>query len=371
MTKIFCGEPWKQIFIGPDSKPKTCCSGRVPLGDLQHDNIQQILSGTILREIKQSILNNEWHENCTLCKELEEKGIESQRIRTEKDFLNGENYFEDINYHIPEMIDIRWDNTCNLACNYCMPYFSSVWASLKHEYQKSPRNNDGVIQYLKENKDSIKHAILLGGEPFLQKKNSELLDIITDDTTVHFITNLSFGPLENNSLFQKLSEKKNHVSFGVSFENIEEKFEYVRHGAKWDVFLSNLKILKDKFTVTAMPLYCCYSAFNLMEYYDFIAEQNIRLRWQKIEGPRELNVSLLPWELRKKAIREIEKVLLKYENVQNMDIETLIQLKDSLLVEEKNYISIEQVQIFHQELEKKYHEKAYTFLNLWPVFNYV
>ena len=108
-----------------------------------------------------------------------------------------------------------------------------------------------------------------------------------------------------------------------------------------------------------------------MEYYDFIAEQNIRLRWQKIEGPRELNVSLLPWELRKKAIREIEKVLLKYENVQNMDIETLIQLKDSLLVEEKNYISIEQVQIFHQELEKKYHEKAYTFLNLWPVFNYV
>jgi len=54
-----------------------------------------------------------------------------------------------------------------------------------------------------------------------------------------------------------------------------------------------------------------------------------------------------------------------------MDIETLIQLKDSLLVEEKNYISIEQVQIFHQELEKKYHEKSYTFLNLWPVFNYV
>jgi MoaA/NifB/PqqE/SkfB family radical SAM enzyme len=103
-----------------------------------------------------------------------------------------------------------------------MPYFSSVWASLKNEYQKSPRNNDGVIQYLKENANSIKHGILLGGEPFLQKKNLELIEIISDNTTLHFVTNLSFGPLENNHLFQKLLEKKNHISFSVSFETIGE-----------------------------------------------------------------------------------------------------------------------------------------------------
>lgn len=368
MTKIFCGEPWKQIFIGPDSKPKTCCSGRTPLGDLQNENIQDIINGPILKEIKTSILNNEWHANCMLCKELEEKGIESQRKRTEHDLLNGETYFENLDFHIPEMIDIRWDNTCNLACNYCMPYFSSVWASLKNEYQKSPRNNDGVIQYLKENANSIKHGILLGGEPFLQKKNLELIEIISDNTTLHFVTNLSFGPLENNHLFQKLLEKKNHISFSVSFETIGEKFEYVRHGAKWDVFLSNLKILKEKFMVTAMPLYCCYSAFNLMEYYDFINEHNLHVKWQKIEGPIELNVSLLPMELRAKAVDEIKAVVTKYKNTPHMDIETLMNLRESLYVKQKNDISVAMVKDFHIDLERKYHKKSRTFLDLWEIF---
>ena len=362
----FCGEPWKQIFIGPDSKVKTCCSGRVPIGNLQNENINDILNSPVLKEIKESIINNTWHKNCGLCKELEESGIESQRKRTESDFLNHEEkYFQDINYHVPEMIDIRWDNTCNLACNYCMPYFSSTWASIKKEYQQSPRDNDGVIEYLKQKSSSIKQVLLLGGEPFLQKKNLELMEILSDEPSLFFITNLSFN-LEKNELFKKILEKRNHVGFGISFETIGEKFEYVRHNADWNIFSSNLKELKQHFKeIKAMPLYCIYSAFNLIEYYDFIVENDLEIRWQKIEGPVELNVSLLPKEYREKAIKEINNVIKKYGDRTNLDIETLLSVKESLNRDPTNIISLEKVKNFHNTLETQYHIKKNKFMDLW------
>lgn len=364
--KTFCAEPWKQIFIGPDSGVKTCCSGQVELGNLQKDNIKDILSNNKLLEIKQSILDGKWHPNCTLCKELEEKGIESQRKRTEHEYDNIDFFKANIDYHIPEMIDVRWDNTCNLACNYCMPYFSSVWASIKKEYQVSARDNDGLLEYIREHHNQVKNVLCLGGEPFLQKKNFELMDIIPKNVPVMFLTNLSID-LENNPIFEKL-KNRDYVSFGLSFETIGERFEYVRHNASWEKFTHNLQLLKENFPVNrirAMPLYCIYSAFNLEELYEFIYDEGLTVQWQKIEGPEELNVSLLPDYLKNKAIHEIDRVIEKYEDMERLDIATLIGLRESLSKTSNNIITLDDVQRFHTELETKYHTKKNTFVDLW------
>ena len=255
MTNNFCAEPWKQIFIGPDSKVKTCCAGRTNLGDLKEKNIDDILNGSALREIKESILKGEWHENCGLCKDLENRGVNSQRKRTEDEVANINFYKENVDFHVPEILDIRWSNTCNLACNYCMPYFSSVWASIKKEYQTPPRNYDGVLFYVKKNKEKNKKVWLLGGEPFLQKDNLELLKILPPDAHITVVTNLSTD-IENNPILNILKERYNSslnaeakIDIGISFDTIGNKFEYVRHNASWEKFTYNLELLKNLFPI--------------------------------------------------------------------------------------------------------------------------
>jgi organic radical activating enzyme len=364
MTNNFCAEPWKQIFIGPDSKIKTCCAGRVNLGDLQQNTIEEILKGDELLDIKNTILKGEWHKNCGLCKELEDRGVESQRHRTQEEFKNHAFYKDNILYHTPDMLDVRWDNTCNLACNYCMPYFSSVWASIKKEYQTPPRNNDGVMSYIKDKAEEIRHVLCLGGEPFLQKRNIELLENLNSDCSILFLTNLS-TQLEGNPIYEKLKCFK-YVTFHLSFETVGKKFEYVRHNASWDKFSHNLSLIKKEFPnskIVARPLYCVYSAFNLEEYYDFIEKNNIEVGWQKIEGPVELNVNYLPKKFRILAIEEINKVLLR--NGKNLDLDTLSMLKNSLLKDDSE-IQKDQIRIFHENLENIYHAKKYKFVELWP-----
>lgn len=391
MSHNFCAEPWKQIFIGPDSKVKTCCAGRKDLGDLKEKNIDEILKDTPLREIKESILKGEWHQNCGLCKELEDKGVRSQRIRSEHEVSNIEFYRNNIDFHTPEVLDVRWSNTCNLACNYCMPYFSSVWASIKKTYQTPPRNYDSVISYVKNNREKVNNVWLLGGEPFLQKDNLELLEVLPDNVGVSVISNLS-SDIEDNPIFHILKnksiEKKGWVGICPSFETIGKRYEYVRHNASWEKFCYNLELMKKYFhgRVTAFPLYCLYSAFNLEEFYDFIVEHRLSVQWQKIEGPWQLNVSLLPENLRKKAIEEIDKVYDKYYDPSNpvcslnpypgnidtpgLDLGSLLNIKESLLVPGTlDYRNTETSNVdihdYHTDLETNLHQKKYTFKELW------
>jgi organic radical activating enzyme len=372
-NKTFCAEPWKQIFVGPDSKIKTCCAGNVELGDLRTQKIQEILEGDVLKEIKNTILRGEWHSNCTGCKLLEERGVYSQRKRTEHEVKDIEFYKNNVDYHVPELLDIRWSNICNLACNYCNSYFSSVWASIKKQYQ-TPTSYENLHEYIKENSDNVKIVILLGGEPFLQKDNIKLLNNLPNSVKIDILTNLSVDNLEKNDMFWVLKQKADDgalISFSFSFENVAERFEYVRHKAVWDTFVNNIKLIKHNFPThirKAVPLYSIYSAFNLLDLYDFIIEHELDVLWQKLEYPNVLNVSSMPLYIRKRAIEQIDKIYEKYfkqENANRLDLQTLLNIKETLYTNPEKELTLEEVFDFHKELESKYHTKTKTFEQLW------
>ena len=108
-------------------------------------------------------------------------------------------------------LDIRWSNTCNLSCVYCDSYASSQWASLtKIPHKKIDYQNtlDSILEFINQNKKTLRQISLLGGEPLLQKENDSLLDVIDDSVTIYVITNLNVS-LENNKIFQKLISKLN------------------------------------------------------------------------------------------------------------------------------------------------------------------
>lgn len=370
----FCYAPWTNIHINTTGQYKTCCAGTTIIGDLKTIPITNLINGKELTEIKKSILNNEYHENCRGCVNMEKNVSRSERHWYE-DISNNEIIrIKDLNNQHLQNLDIRWSNTCNLSCVYCDSWASSQWASIKKEsverldYQNTLED---ILLFIDSNKKSLKQIALLGGEPLLQKENDSLLDVIADNVTVYVITNLSV-PLENNRIFKKLISKTN-VVWDISFDTIGDRFEYVRHGASWNLLLKNLKLLKDitkdkpNHGIGIASVYSVYNALRLTEMFESFKEHDIpAMRWNELHFPDALKVTSLPQQFIMKAITEIEK---NVKFIQNGS--TFLQEMAKSMQSLTNYDNKDSQYLYdwHSDLEETYWPNfKHKFENLWPEY---
>jgi|TARA_B110000503_G_scaffold135720_1_gene216807 organic radical activating enzyme len=365
----FCSFPFNTIFLGADAGVKTCCSARGEIGDLNISPISDIIQSDIVQDIRQHIIDNKWHSQCSQCKQLEDMGSRSERMSAiEHNYEN----FKDIkltsNYFKLQKLDLRWSNTCNLACNYCYEYFSSQWANIKGIKVNDVKadNVNTLLMYIEQNKDTVSDINLLGGEPFLQKQNSRLLDILKNKK-YYVLTNLAV-PLKNNKIALQVLNEPN-AEWGVSFETVRERFEYVRHGAKWDQFINNInfiKSVKPDLLVNAHPLYCTYSAFNLVEYYDYVLNEKLfnSIYWCVIQNIDGLNVLKLSKNLKEKAIKEIEKCEIKFKGATGID--HLIDIKNTIIASLNDTVTVKTTfNTFTSTIESQLN-KDVKFNDLWP-----
>lgn len=365
----FCSLPFTEIFLGPDGVIKTCCSAEVGLGNIREEPIEKILQGFNAQEIRQSIIDGKWHRACKQCQQLEKNGARSERKDNLKEFKKK---YRDIDkkFFKLERLDLRWRNTCNLTCTYCYEYFSSKWAEIKgisiniinDEYENT------LFLLVEKEKDSIENIMLLGGEPLLQKQNNRLVKLLTEKS-FYILTNLSV-PLNNNPIAQELLDQP-IVTWGVSFETVKDRYEYVRRGALWDIFVSNIDYINSRkkgARLEAQSLYSVYSAFNLIEFYEFILEKKFdNVSWNLLESSGSNgNVSVLDMstDLIEDAILEIEKCFEKFPDAPG--IADLMQyrkiLQSKINIENNNSLVLEDIKY----AESLLNDKNLLFKNLWP-----
>jgi MoaA/NifB/PqqE/SkfB family radical SAM enzyme len=245
--KFYCAAPWRGLHINPRGDVKTCCAGDPNmLGNLNDQTIESILFGPKMQEIRQSIRSGKPHDYCYNCVQAERYG------RSERDWHNNVSPEFDCQTasdteHVPTLIDVRWNITCNLSCNYCGDKCSSKWAALKQIPFKSGARPyyEQVCDYLEQHRDNIREVALVGGEPLLLPENERLLDVIPDDCVVTLITNMSVD-LSKNKIFDKLTRRKK-VGWSMSFDNIGSRFEYVRYGGSWQLLIDNVAKIKEMF----------------------------------------------------------------------------------------------------------------------------
>lgn len=369
--ETFCAFPFNTVFLGPNGGVRPCCSAREDIGNINNDSLDNILNGDTIKSIRRSIVNNQWHSNCSQCEYLERMGARTERTSV----LDKFDEFKDANEHTFKLqkVDIRWSNTCNLSCNYCYEYFSSQWAKIKGIKINSNKDiaENSVYDFIEKHKDTIENINLLGGEPLLQKQNHKLIEML-HDKNYYILTNLSVD-LTKNQIALKLLDMK-YIDWGISFETIGEKFEYVRHGADWSVFSNNLKFLKDHNPnrVNAHPLYCTYTAFDLREYCDFILKSEVfdGVYWCAIQNITGLNVHNLPNAFKEKAINEIERVESEYNQYrEKLGIDHLTEIKNKLLENLKERNSENGLEAFFKwtdEIENKFLIKKKCAKDLWP-----
>ena len=315
MSNILCAAPWRGLHINPRGDIKTCCAGDPNmLGNLNTQTIEEVLHGPAMQQVRQTIRSGQLHEKyCYNCIQAERYG------RSERDWHNRLNPGFDVSTandleHIPTLIDVRWNTTCNLSCNYCADACSSKWASLKGIPVKSGARPyyKSVCDYLEKHQASIKEVALVGGEPLLLPENVQLLEVISAESIVTLITNLSVN-LETNPAFIKIAQR-NRVGWSISFDNIGERFEYVRYGAKWDKLLHNLNIVQDLMKTQGHwggihAVYNVYNATRLVEFTQFARSQNLTIHWQSLYQPDYLDPQRLGSAVMHRAEQERDQLL--------------------------------------------------------------
>jgi len=301
-NKNFCPIPWTGFMYNSDGTVQNCIRNREPIGSLKNNTLKEILDTNT--EIKQNMLDNKPGHGCQGCYQLEEGkksfDIVSDRIFYLKELKNVPlDTYDNIDNFDLNKIDIRWSNSCNFGCVYCGPEYSSKWtAELKLDKQYVPQERvEELKQFVFDNAHKLKHVYLAGGEPLLMKENEELLELLLDvnpEVNLRVNTNLS---KTGTPVFDLICQFKN-VHWTISVESMEDEFEYIRHGGKWQDFLDNLNVIKElehkvSFNMLWIPLNYL-SIFDCIEFLQAQGFQNNSFIANPISNPIMFDIRQLP-----------------------------------------------------------------------------
>jgi len=211
------------------------------------------------------MLKGEWPESgCTYCQDIEAAGGVSDRI-TNLDFP-GIHAPSELNQDptavrvTPRILEVYFDNTCNLKCLYCGPWFSSLWdaENVQHgqpAFAKSTnieRNKQKLFEWLKQNAHELTVFNILGGEPLYQKELEQCIELFEQypapELKLQMFTNLNARLPYLQRIIQRVKnlidtghvrefeitasldcwgEPQEYVRFPLNLKEWETNFEYL------------------------------------------------------------------------------------------------------------------------------------------------
>ena len=243
-----CPIPWNGVYIEPDGRVNTCAVAQESLGNIKDTPIQDILTGKVNRSIKLHQINKQKPKNCHYCYRVDDLSQDvstSQSNRSWYKKMCAESVhtglFDSVDNFKLEILDLRWRNTCNLACGYCSPNLSSRWAQEMQSYPLMPADDqiEQTKAWIYDQLSNIKHVYLAGGEPLLIKDNLDLLERVQQvNPGIDLRVNTNLINIDT-PVYRKILEFPK-VKWTVSVENIKDKFYYTRYPGDWAKFESNL-----------------------------------------------------------------------------------------------------------------------------------
>lgn len=227
--KLICYVPKNNVVffrngrVLPCSYNQTYCLGNYPA-----DSVKEILEGE--KRITLIALHNksDLSQGCRYCRDF----IASGRYNGLKS-MTFDRYSFRHKKDMPAVMEFDISSRCNLNCIMCN----------EKERSAEPVNSPYDDKFIEEITPSLKHikeAKFYGGEPFMIKQYYKIWDVITTlnpQAKIFVITN---GTILNDEI--KALLKKGRFEIGVSVDSLnKENFEKIRHGAKFETVMENLK----------------------------------------------------------------------------------------------------------------------------------
>lgn len=287
--------------------------------NLSRNSLEEIWNSSARKKLLQDLENGVENPICNICWVEERLGRESKRQR--------ENRKEVSIKDTPQMLDLKLGNTCNLRCRTCNPDSSSSWVTEWYDiYQihrqsktdflqkyKTIRNiysptNEKLWQTLE---DWIPKCIMIdfyGGEPLLVERSWDILkrcvaEGYSKDQELHFNTNATL--FLNETQIETIKQFK-QVNISLSIDGIEQKFEYMRYPAKWDIVSDNIEKYSQLMqNNTNIRVDFCYTVsilnvWDIVEFDLFVKNNypSMGIYYNMLFTPKHFSITIIPEDLK-------------------------------------------------------------------------
>ncbi len=334
LPDTICAIPWTNLEIRANGEITPCCSSEsISLGNIKRTSLDQAFFSDKMENLREDFLKGLTPKECANCWKIESQGLTSIRMhnikRLKKNLL-----LKYLDAPTLSTVDIKFNNTCNFKCRICGSESSSLFAQEQHQHLKvplvvnekweeSPAFLNQIIQHL----PTIENIDMYGGEPFLIKKFSRVLEMAVSGgyakkIRLHYNSNGSIWPKDFIPLWPHFQE----VNIHFSIDDIGDRFELQR-GGSWDTVESNIKNLQSlkmpNLNICVMPTISVMNVYYLDELYQWATDQNLDIFVNYVRSKKGFELDSLT-----KSAKDI--IFEKYQNHPWQEIKNILEIIKNL-----------------------------------------
>ena len=299
------------------------------------------------KDLRQQMLNGERPSECKYCWDVEDlptKQVSDRIFKTNiysDEAIQESTLTADANVNL-KTLEVSFDSTCNFACSYCSPTFSTTWQNLskKHgafeniqdhsvfQYQsnsglwdteKTKKEENPYIkafwEWWPELTTSLQEIRITGGEPLMSDDVWKLIDTFNNlpvDNKMKLAINTNMGAKDSIiTRFVDVAKGSTgrRLNLFTSAEGVGTTAEFVRYGLDWQKWVTNCERFLELEPLSAFTIMTTINALSYDSLPDFCEHmlmwktkyphQNIHLSLNILKYPRFLGIGVLDESFRK------------------------------------------------------------------------
>ena len=422
-SSSFCAAKWYNATIWLGSGQTTSChhppahhvtEKEVIINPAALHNTQQ------KRDDRAKMLAGDRPSGCEYCWKIEDMGRDAISDRVYKsriypiEALNeafDTPVHEDVNLRT---LEIAFDRTCQFACSYCNPAFSSTWvndirnsgsyvglvsdgrnhfthshesAQLYKFYEKNPYVEAFFAWWETDLHRTLQELRITGGEPLMSGYTWKLIEWFKTNqgkstTKLAINSNLGFEMSKVQKFIEAIRPLP-HVDVYTSQEAVDTQAEYIRDGLDYQQWIDNVQAILESNTVKAVHVMCTINAlcldslprllYQLLEFKQMYGRERVNFTLNILRFPSFQSPLVLPEHIRNRYQDKLQDFLTRNINnpyLQEHEINQTQRLIDYLDVVKTPHSDTFEMPKLHNDFKQFYSQydrrRSKDFVKTFP-----
>lgn len=341
--------PFTGLATREDGAIQVCCRSH-PIGNIQHNTLEEIWNNDNMRRIRGQVLSNERPPECAPCFNLEDQGVESLRQRHVKGNIPEarinlypralENLHPEMTmpFEIPTM-ELKLNNLCNLKCRMCHPGDSTSWNDWNeikdfykdsgkviydlvedHNLERKPlldkfEDNPNWWASLEKNLPYFRRVEFAGGEPLMDPQHYRILDMLmpyAKNIEIKYATNATTLGISKGRTIHEYWPNFRSVAVNVSIDGLGDVYNYIRGNGDYNDVIKNIREIQSIPNISRIVGAVAVQVSNVLildkMIEHFLNDLGIVFYTNMVNYPDVLSIQVLPNELKSLAITKLKSV---------------------------------------------------------------
>jgi organic radical activating enzyme len=265
-------------------------------------------------------------KGCEYCWKIEDMGRDAVSDRVYKSRIYPIKTLDEA-YQTPHQddvnlrtLEIAFDRTCQFACSYCNPAFSTTWVNdIKRNGPYEHLVSDGRNHFTHAHDSAqlyrfgetnpyveaffawwetdlhktLQELRITGGEPLMSGDTWKLIEWFKENkgrSQTRLAINSNLG-MDRLKLFEFIKKVKDipHLEIYTSMESVDQQAEYIRDGLDYDLWIHNVQELLEHDHIKAVHCMCTINALCLEQLPDLLYQL---LKLKQVYGRERVNFTL-------------------------------------------------------------------------------